>query len=49
MHHTTDATGIWWSYAQGNSKVVGLVVLALTVAAIVFVANRVWTRSRRRR
>ena len=49
MNDTADVSGTWWSYAQGNSTVVGVVVAVLAVAAVAFVGSRVWTRSRRRR
>lgn len=49
MNDTSHVIGTWWSYAEGNSTVVGLVVAVLTVAALVFVGSRLWTRSRRRR
>jgi len=45
----SDVVGSWWSYAEGNSTLVGLVVATLTVAALVFVGSRLITRGRRRR
>lgn len=44
-----DVTGTWWSYTEGNTTLVGLVVAVVAVAAIVFVATRVLARARRRR
>lgn len=48
MNEHTDAVGTWWSYADGNSTLVGIVVAVLAVAALVFVGSRVVTRGRRR-
>ena len=45
----SDVTGTWWSYTEGNSTLVGLVVAVVAVAALVFVGSRVVARHRRRR
>jgi ABC-type uncharacterized transport system permease subunit len=37
-----------WSYAEADSTVLGLVVTVLAVAAIAFLATRVFGRNRRR-
>ena len=34
----------WWGYAEGNPTVVGIVVAVIVVAAIAFVARRLWRR-----
>jgi uncharacterized membrane protein len=34
----------WWGYAEGNPTLVGIVVVIIAVAAIVFVVRRVWRR-----
>jgi hypothetical protein len=34
----------WWGYAEGNKTLVGLVVVLVVVAAIVFVVRRFWRR-----
>jgi hypothetical protein len=39
----------WWSYAEGDRTVLGLVVVVLAIAAIVVVGSRLWSRTRRRR
>jgi high-affinity Fe2+/Pb2+ permease len=35
-----------WGYAQGNATIVGIVVLIIGAAAIVYVARRLWRRGR---
>lgn len=49
MHDFLNATGAWWSYAEGDPTVVGVVVAVLSAAAIAFVGNRAFARARRRR
>ena len=41
-----DPRGIaaWWGYAEGNRTLVGLVVVLVVVAALVFVARKWWRR-----
>jgi hypothetical protein len=34
----------WWGYAEGNRTLVGVVVLVITVAAILFLTRRWWRR-----
>jgi hypothetical protein len=34
----------WWGYAEGNRTLVGIVVVAIIVAAIAFLARRWWRR-----
>ncbi len=48
MIDSPESSGIWWSYADGNSTLVGAVVAVLAVAAVVFVGSRVIARRRRR-
>jgi hypothetical protein len=38
-----------WSYAEADPSILGLVVGVLSIAAIAFVASRVFARVRRRR
>jgi inner membrane protein involved in colicin E2 resistance len=40
------ATGLaaWWGYAEGNETLVGIVVVIVALAAIVFVTRRWWRR-----
>jgi hypothetical protein len=35
-----------WGYAEGNATVVGIVVVIIVVAAIAYVARRLWRRGR---
>ena len=46
-HASSLAT--WWSYAEADSSVLGVVVAVLSVAAVAFVATRAFARVRRRR
>jgi hypothetical protein len=32
----------WWGYAEGNPTVVGVVVVIVVVAALVYVGQRLW-------
>jgi hypothetical protein len=48
LMNPAEAVG-WWSYAEADSTVLGLVVAALGVAAVAFVATRVLAHVRRRR
>jgi hypothetical protein len=35
-----------WGYAEGNATIVGIVVVVIAVAAIGYVARRLWRRGR---
>lgn len=35
-----------WGYAEGNATVVGIVVAIIGIAAIAYVARRLWRRGR---
>jgi hypothetical protein len=35
-----------WGYAEGNATVVGFVVVIICVAAVIYVARRLWRRGR---
>jgi hypothetical protein len=35
-----------WGYAEGNKTVVAIVVVAVVVAALAFLANKLWRRGR---
>jgi hypothetical protein len=35
-----------WGYAEGNPTAVGLVVVIVSIAAVVFVGRRLWRRGR---
>ena len=35
-----------WGYAQGNATIVGIVVVIVGAAAIVYVVRRLWRRGR---
>jgi len=39
----------WWSYAEGNEAVLGVVVGALAIAALLFVGSRIYNEQQRRR
>ena len=49
MQDPSSALASWWSYAEGDSTVLGVVVAVLAVAALAFVGSRVLARARRRR
>lgn len=34
----------WWGYAEANRTLVGLVVVLVVVAAVVFLVRRFWKR-----
>ena len=34
----------WWGYAEGNPTLVGIVVAIVVIAAIAYVARRLWRR-----
>jgi hypothetical protein len=34
----------WWGYAEGNPTLVGIVVVLLVVAAIMFLLQKYWRR-----
>jgi hypothetical protein len=36
-----------WGYAEGNPTAVGFVVAVIAVAAVAYVARRLWTSRRR--
>jgi hypothetical protein len=35
-----------WGYAEGNATVVGIVAVIIGIAAILYVARRLWRRGR---
>jgi hypothetical protein len=37
-----QATGTWWGFAEANATVMTVVVVLVVVAALGFVAHRVW-------
>lgn len=41
-----QAVATWWGYAEGDRTLVALVVAVIAVAAVGFVAKRVWERRR---
>jgi len=43
MNEYGPAAG-WWGYAEGNRTVVGVVVIVVAIAAILFVTRRWWRR-----
>ncbi len=43
MRADTMAMG-WWGYAEGNPTVVGVVVVLVILAAVAFLARRLWRR-----
>ena len=42
--YTARAVAAWWGYAEGNSTIVGIVVVLIGIAAIAFVVRRLWRR-----
>ena len=46
MSDPVIALGAWWSLAQANPTVLGVVVAVVAVAAIAFVTRRVLSRRR---
>jgi hypothetical protein len=55
LHHTCgsiDSTGLTdhplgvalWSYAEGNSTVLAIVVLVIAMTALAYVARRLWRK-----
>ncbi len=48
MTHATDALATWWSYAEADSTILGIVVAVIGIAAVGFVATRMITGRRRR-
>jgi hypothetical protein len=34
----------WWGYAEGNPTLVGIVVAVIVLAAVAFIARRLWRR-----
>ena len=51
MLETSAAVGSWWSYAEANPTVLGIVVGLVATAAVAFVGRRAveQLRARRRR
>lgn len=49
MDDPSYAVASWWSYAEADSTVLGVVVAVLAVAGLAFVGSRVLARVRRRR
>jgi hypothetical protein len=49
MNDLAPVAGTWWSYAEADPTLLGVVVAALAVAAVGFTAARVLTRARARR
>jgi hypothetical protein len=49
MEEPANVVASWWSYAEGDSTVLGVVVAVLAVAGLAFVGSRVLARVRRRR
>jgi hypothetical protein len=45
---STAAIGLW-DYAEGDARLVGLLVVAVVAAAVAYVARRVWAARRERR
>jgi len=43
MQEPYPAAG-WWGYAEGSPTLVGIVVVLVVVAAIIFVLRKVWRR-----
>jgi hypothetical protein len=35
-----------WGYAQGNATIVGIVVVVIGAAAVIYVARQLWRRGR---
>jgi hypothetical protein len=46
MSDPASALGAWWSIARANTTVLGVVVAVVAVAALAFVARRIYTRRR---
>ncbi len=49
MEDTAPALGIWWSYAEANATVLGVVVALIAAAALLFVGRRAIGQRRSRR
>jgi hypothetical protein len=49
MQDFANAAGMWWSYAEGDSTLLGGVAAVLLIAAAAFVGTRVLSHVRRRR
>lgn len=41
-----QAVATWWGYAEGNPTLVAVVVALISIAAVAFVARRLWERRR---
>jgi hypothetical protein len=42
--HDPRTLAAWWGYAEGNTTLVGLVVIVIVVAALGFVARKWWKK-----
>jgi len=42
-----SALATWWSYADADSTTLGIVVVVIAIASVVFVATRLLARRRR--
>lgn len=49
MQDPSSALASWWSYAEGDATLLGVVVAVLAIAGVAFVGTRVLARVRRRR
>ena len=49
MQDPSSVVASWWSYAEADATVLGVVVAVLAVAGLAFVGSRVFARVRRRR
>ena len=38
------ALATWWGYAEGNPTLVAIVVAIIVIAAVAYVARRLWRR-----
>jgi hypothetical protein len=47
MQGSTAAIAGWWGYAEGNPTVVGVVVVVVAIAAVGYVARRLWQGRKR--
>lgn len=45
--HPADTVATWWSFAEADETLMGVVVVVLSIAAIAYVATRVIGRRRR--
>jgi hypothetical protein len=42
--HVSPVVASWWGYAEGNTTVVAFVVVVVAIAAIAYVARRLWRK-----